>query len=121
MNTHKSWVLHVQEGPGSSRKEVADEPDWGVGHQHRVGFRNKTQRVPGLVHDEEYLDEIANAQKLREELNDDELAGELVNFRDLIEHQPVRLPIDQDKGTKLNETRTFIFGIPKIALLDGDM
>ena len=91
MPAHKPWTVRVQDHPGSSKQDIANEPDWGVGHQHRVGFRNKGNRVPGLIHDnQDYDDEIKNARKLRKELKDEEATGQLVNFRDLILHQPVR-------------------------------
>ncbi|OAQ97561.1 hypothetical protein LLEC1_06394, partial [Akanthomyces lecanii] len=88
MTARKSWTVHVQNHPGSTKQEIANEPDWGAGHQHRVGFRNKKNRVPGLAHDGDYSEEVRTARVLRTELQDEEASGQLVNFRDIIEHEP---------------------------------
>lgn len=89
MTSYKQWTVNVQQHPGSSEKDIANEPNWGAGHQHRIGYRNKHGRVPGLSSDGDYHTEIADARKARNELKDEVSTGELVNFRDLIEHQKV--------------------------------
>lgn len=89
MTAHKSWTVYVQNHPGSTKEEIANEPDWGAGHQHRIGFRNRSNRVPGLAHDGDYFKEVENARVLRRELQDEETSRQLVNFRDIIEHEPV--------------------------------
>lgn len=97
MTAHKSWTVHVQNHPGSTKEEIANEPNWGAGHQHRVGFRNKGNRVPGLAHDGDYSEEFRNARVLRKELQDEETCGQLVNFRDIIEHEPVSRRLDAEQ------------------------
>lgn len=89
MAPRRPWTVNVQDHPGSSIEDIENEPDWGAGHQHRVGYRNKGFRVPGWTGDEEYHAEFEYAQYERSELEDEEAHGKLVNFRDLIEHQPV--------------------------------
>lgn len=42
--------INVTRHPGSSEKEVSDEPDWNTGHQHRVGYKNRRDRIPGKTH-----------------------------------------------------------------------
>lgn len=89
MASYKQWTSNVQHHPGSSEQDIANEPDWGAGHQHRVGYRNSNNRVPGLTGEGDYHAEIEQAQRARDELRNEVSTGELVNFRDLIEHQPV--------------------------------
>lgn len=84
----------VNPHPGSSAEEIANEPNWGVGHQHRVGYRNRSYRVPGLTHDPEHDDapskaEIDAARKQRAALQRDITEKKLLNFRDLIARQKV--------------------------------
>lgn len=85
----------VSKHPGSTSQEIADEPNWGAGHNHRIGFRNKHGRAPGLTHDGDYdlyetEEERAfteNAQRKYRELKDKAKHGELVDFRDVMKAQ----------------------------------
>ena len=87
---YKPWVVRLTAHPGSSAEDIANEPNWGAGHQHRIGFRNRNNRVPGLTHDPEaYGHEIEGARQEQEQLRADVRAGKLVNFRDVIQHQEV--------------------------------
>lgn len=89
--TYKQWTVKVRPHPGSSSEEIANEPNWGAGHQHRVGYRDKANRKPGFTsEDSGYRDEIQEAKREMTELKREETSGKLVNFRDLISHQPVR-------------------------------
>lgn len=89
--TYKQWTVKVRPHPGSSFEEIANEPNWGAGHQHRVGYRDKANRKPGFTTEEsDYRDEIQEAKREMAELRREETSGKLVNFRDLISHQPVR-------------------------------
>lgn len=83
------WKVKVQPHPGSSEHDIATEPSWGVGHEHRVGYRNSSNRLPGLTEDGDYHAEIEQAQLARKELEEEITHGTLINFRHLIEHQPV--------------------------------
>lgn len=86
----KHWRVQIQGHPGSTAQEIADEPDWGTGHQHRVGYKNRANRLPGITHEhDEYRDDIAQFQAEREELRREVKAGKLVNFREVIQHQEV--------------------------------
>ena len=46
---------------GSTKEEVESEPDWHVGNNHRVGYRNNQDRVGGSTpngdHEEEEGDD----------------------------------------------------------------
>jgi nitrate reductase (NAD(P)H) len=88
--------IKVRNHPGSSLQDINNEPEWGSGHEHRVGFRNTQNRVPGLTHsgdereeDSDPLKDVGAEQaadkylKFRDEAAD----GKLVNFRDLINAQ----------------------------------
>ena len=104
MLTHTPWSVNVTGHPGSTAEDIGNEPDWSGGHQHRIGFKNRQDRVPGLTHaadddeegeisgvwrspsDENYererFDEHAKAEY--ESLRNSVQKGELVNFRDII-------------------------------------
>lgn len=77
----------MNEHPGSSSQEIADEPDWGFGHNHRIGFVNNEDRHPGFSHDGDYEEE--------EELTEEDAKkveavkarlrrGDMINFRDIM-------------------------------------
>lgn len=72
------YVVTKREHPGSTVKEIHDEPEWGAGHNHRVGFKNHENRIPG------YSVEARGRYKA---LQEREARGELVNFRDVINGQ----------------------------------
>ncbi|KJK76320.1 hypothetical protein H634G_08380 [Metarhizium anisopliae BRIP 53293] len=95
------WKVKVQPHPGSSEHDIATEPSWGVGHEHRVGYRNSSNRLPGLTEDGDYHAEIEQAQLARKELEEEITHGTLINFRHLIEHQPdfhLRHPENKSQG-----------------------
>ncbi|TKA41461.1 hypothetical protein B0A54_06364, partial [Friedmanniomyces endolithicus] len=98
------WRVQVRAHPGSSAQEIHDETEWTGGHQHRIGFRNRQDRLPGLTHDED-ADErpesdtsnsTSNTDGSSEEEFDEEAKqdleqleirrsqGDLVNFRDVV-------------------------------------
>ena len=80
------WQVNVTHHPGSSQQEIRDEPNWIKLQTHSIGFKNRQGRRPGLVVDRE--EEIEAARRQREELDQKVYTGDLVNFRDLIHHQP---------------------------------
>jgi len=92
------WRISVQDHPGSSFADLKNEPEWGVGHQHRVGYKNKQDRRPGLTHsqDESYDDEDETAQEHFQDLKNDAKKGTLTNFRDLVSQQEVSVHGDID-------------------------
>lgn len=88
--------VNVRSHPGSSAQDIENEPDWGHGHEHRVGFVNGQNRVPGLTHsgderseDSDPNDEVETAEALEKyrEFRQDAKEGKLVNFRDIINAQ----------------------------------
>jgi nitrate reductase (NAD(P)H) len=91
----QDWTTTVRPHPGSSAEEIKNEPDWGAGHQHRTGYRNRNFRVPGLTHDQgphgdvAYDREIDEARQERKEVQREYSEGKLLNFRDIIQHQKV--------------------------------
>ncbi|KAK0386311.1 hypothetical protein NLU13_6148 [Sarocladium strictum] len=72
------YVVKKRDHPGSTAQEIHDEPDWGAGHNHRVGFKNSENRIPGYS---------VEARRRYKALQDREARGELVNFRDLVSGQ----------------------------------
>lgn len=79
------YRVQVRDHPGSSRKDIDNEPSWGEGHQHRVGFKNRFDRLPGLTgqHDEDEEEAIQEFKELQEE----QKRGDLINFRDVMTHE----------------------------------
>lgn len=103
------WQVTVQDHPGSSSADIEKEPDWAAtGSQHRVGFKNRQDRRPGLVHSgDEQSDEVpelSRSSSSEEDLDDEEAGkaaeakfaelrarkgkGELLSFADIITHEP---------------------------------
>ena len=89
------WKVNVKNHPGSTSEDLENEPDWGVGgHEHHTGFYNRQQhRRPGLTHsgDEVLDDSDEEALKKLADLRKREERGDLVNFRDVIEGDEVRV------------------------------
>lgn len=84
------WHVRVKQHPGSTTEEIEDEPEWGSGHQHRVGYKNRDDRWPGLTHlGEEEEEDVEEAVEEYKELAQKEKKGDLVNFRDVITHEKV--------------------------------
>ena len=44
------YSVRVQQHPGSTAQDIENEPEWGEGHQHRIGYKNRQDRWPGLTH-----------------------------------------------------------------------
>ena len=91
-----SYPVKVKYHPGSSLQDIEAEPAWGFGHEHRVGFRNAQDRVPGLTHsgDEHWEDHDANkvietgkATEKYHEFQEKIEGGKLMNFRDVVNAQ----------------------------------
>jgi len=82
--------------PGSTLEEIQKEPEWGRGHEHRVGFINGQNRVPGLTHSgDEREDDSDPSEDIEAEIAaekyhefwDEAEEGKLVSFRDIINAQ----------------------------------
>jgi len=113
------WQVHVRDHPGSSEKELQAEPDWSANtSEHRIGFKNRQDRRPGFTHasDEQEVkipnlsrssssggdsDYGGEAKAKYEELLSEEHQGKLVNFRDIVKHEPdmhIRHPENRPLG-----------------------
>ncbi|GAB1318017.1 hypothetical protein MFIFM68171_08227 [Madurella fahalii] len=89
MPHHVPWEVNIKDQPGSSEQDIRDEPDWVQRHSHSIGFKNKDGRRPGHAdRDSDHEGEIEDARRQLEELRRKIDTGALVNFRDLIQHQP---------------------------------
>ena len=92
----KPHRIRVRRHPGSSKSDVDNEPDWGVGYLNRIGYRNQQGRFPGLTHAGDEWDDQTEfkqrALKEQEELKSRIKKGDLVNFRDVITQQEVYMP-----------------------------
>lgn len=77
--------------PGSSEEDILNEPDWTKVHSHRVGFRDRDDRFPGLTHhgDEWKYELEKEAEEKEEELREKVVRGELLTVRDLMTMQEV--------------------------------
>jgi len=88
-----AWRVDVNHHPGSTQEEIRNEPDWGSldsSNEHRIGYKNRQDRLPGLTHpDDELSGEDLEARKEYEELRKRVNKGDLINFRDCIENQKV--------------------------------
>lgn len=115
------WRVDVSDHPGSSAQDIDDEPTWTGDHQHRIGYKNRQDRVPGLTHEvdsgelpglssstsasdsdgstEEQFDE--DAHRAYERLKSRREQGDLVNFRDIIAGEKdihLRYPANRSLG-----------------------
>lgn len=103
------WHTTVTDHPGSSKQDILDEPSWsteGYRHQHRIGYRNRQDRLPGLTHDGDEAGDVpdltnsSDSSEPDDEAEVDEKAkedflklkgrvekGELVNFRDIVTNE----------------------------------
>ncbi|KAK3984522.1 nitrate reductase [NADH] [Cladorrhinum sp. PSN332] len=81
------WEVKVKSHPGSSKQEIEDEPDWSKRSSHGIGYKNRDgdrTGISGTNHDDhDRLEAIRKRQELRDTIE----KGDLVNFRDIIEHQ----------------------------------
>ncbi|KAH7401282.1 hypothetical protein BKA66DRAFT_564936 [Pyrenochaeta sp. MPI-SDFR-AT-0127] len=83
------WRVQITRHPGSSREEIEEEPDWEVQHrhEHRVGYKNRNNRRPGITHgnDERHEhDELRKAREDYKKLVERSKKGDLINFRDIV-------------------------------------
>lgn len=85
----------ISSHPGSSEQEIASEPDWSSGHNHRIGFINRQGRTPGYTHDgdhdpyetEEDRKFAEDAMQKYKDLRQRAQKGELINFQDIMKDQ----------------------------------
>lgn len=80
---------------GSSEQDIQNEPDWSKTHNHRIGFRDRNDRHPGLTHHgEEWASEqervfLEQARKEAEELGKELGEHDLINVREFMTKQEV--------------------------------
>ncbi|KAK3330022.1 hypothetical protein B0H66DRAFT_611244 [Apodospora peruviana] len=105
MPHHIPWEVHVKSHPGSSVKDIENEPDWSKRRAHRIGYKDHDGRRPGITHtdyeEHEIPEDIKEAVRRRDELRRKIDTGHLVNFRDVIEHQTsfhLRYPENRSLG-----------------------
>ncbi|KAH7066591.1 hypothetical protein BKA63DRAFT_495511 [Paraphoma chrysanthemicola] len=81
------WRVWTTNHPGSTRAEIDEEPNWDREHhhQHRVGYKNRHNRRPGLTHEHDgHEDYIEQARDGHDDLTRRSDVGELINFRDIV-------------------------------------
>ena len=104
------YRTYVRGHPGSSQKEIDNEPDWSSA-KHHIGYRDRFDRVPGLVQSGDESDSedsqdsfLKEAAEESDELQKDLKQHKLVNFREAKEKQeacahvintPARLALTQ--------------------------
>jgi nitrate reductase (NAD(P)H) len=86
------WRVRVTDHPGSTREDIEREPDWSKEHRHdhRVGFRNRYDRIPGVTHSQDEISEEHGSEEARKEyqqLKERAQKGDLVNFRDIVQNE----------------------------------
>ncbi|KAG9256137.1 uncharacterized protein F5Z01DRAFT_635090 [Emericellopsis atlantica] len=108
------WTVTVQPHPGSSTQDIANEPEWGFGHEHRIGFKNRSNRLPGITHKEDrHREDVVEEKKEQAQLQNEAKEGKLLNFRELIQHQKdfhLRCPENRSLGWRyvLNTTEDWV-------------
>lgn len=81
--------------PGSSGDDILNEPDWHKTYAHRIGFRDRHDRQPGLTHhgDEWDTEEkrrfLIQGKKEAEDLVKELGEHELLSVRDFMTKQEV--------------------------------
>jgi nitrate reductase (NAD(P)H) len=87
------YRTYVKGHPGSSKEEIENEPDWSSA-KHHIGYRNRYDRVPGLVHSGDDSDSedsqgsfLKDAKEESDELQKELKDHKLINFREAKEKQ----------------------------------
>jgi nitrate reductase (NAD(P)H) len=86
------WRVQTTNHPGSSKDEIEEEPNWNSehAHEHRIGYRNRYDRRPGLTHEQDEHSETHDIEEAREgyeKLKKEAKAGDLINFRDIMQNE----------------------------------
>lgn len=81
-----AWRVQITSHPGSSQEEIEHEPDWEVqhSHEHRVGYRNRHDRRPGITQEHNEDEELNEAREGHKKLMERAKKGDLINFRDIV-------------------------------------
>lgn len=98
-----SQAPRLTDHPGSAPEDIANEPEWSSGHQHRVGYVNAAGRRPGFTHGGDHGYETAEEKQFVEEamrkyrdIRTRMKKGELVNFQDVMRAQTVSFPRERE-------------------------
>lgn len=93
----------VGDFPGSSVEEIENEPSWDSIRHHKVGIRSSRGHFSGLTHEEfghweneAERDLAEDAMKRQRDLRRRHDKGDLLNFRDIMQAQTVRIPPSPD-------------------------
>lgn len=89
------YRTYVRGHPGSSQEEIDNEPDWSSAkYKHHIGYRDRYDRVPGLVHSGDDSDSedsqdsfLKEAAEESDKLQKDLKQHKLVNFHEAKEKQ----------------------------------
>ena len=81
--------VRVSNHPGSSIADIEGEPDWGVGHEHRIGYKNRQDRRAGITHACDEDEDEPEVDKEYQELQARAQGGELTNFRQIFNEEKV--------------------------------
>lgn len=84
---------------GSSKDDIQNEPEWVKTHNHRIGFRDRNDRHPGHTHigdewnTEQEREFLVQAKKETDKLNTELEERDLINIRDFMTKQEVRMAL----------------------------
>ncbi len=81
------WNVTTQNHPGSAAEDIDRETHWSGGHQHRIGFKNRDDRQPGITHHDDEHPEATQTQTngiSRTTNGKSASIGKLVDFRDIV-------------------------------------
>jgi nitrate reductase (NAD(P)H) len=88
----RNWIAQIADHPGATLEEIQNEPNWTAGRNHRVGYKNSENRVPGYNRDPDpFLEELhdkevaAEADEQLERLRNKANHEKLINFRDIVQ------------------------------------
>ncbi|KAI5201802.1 hypothetical protein E4T39_05045 [Aureobasidium subglaciale] len=113
------YRTYVKSHPGSTKEEIENEPDWSTA-KHHIGYRNRHDRVPGLVHSGDDSDSedsqdsfLKEAAEESAELQQEIKSHQLINFREAKQKQEdyyLEKPQAHPNGWRyrLNESEDFI-------------
>jgi len=87
MPHHIPWDVIVSDHPGSTQDEISQEPDWSGGHQHRIGYKNRQHRIPGVTHSQDSQPSEAKDNAKNGDVDQGSAKkadDQLINFRDAV-------------------------------------
>ena len=95
--------------PGSSEQDTNDEPHWDAQRNHRIGFRNRQERIAGFTHNVDHDDEDQEERRFAEQaiskyrqLSKESNQGKLLNFQEIMGAQTVGRSLLVSEASVLN-------------------